>query len=135
MKKLSITTIVVAIMFMVLLPVALSAENQLKVHRTEVRKQPTPSAGNQEVETDNEGNRAPSRPLACTISLNAGITIHGCSDEIETFEIWDIDGYSCITAETDEMEFVNAIFSYNNDCQIRLKIANSAYSYVGYIIM
>lgn len=134
MKKLSLITLVTAIMFMALLPITLSAETALKVYQTEVRKQPTPTIGNQNEEEDNEGQRVPSRPMACTISISSGITIYGCSDEIESYELWDAEGNNCLAVETNEMEFVNAIFSYDKDCQIRMKIADSPYSYIGYVL-
>lgn len=134
MKKLSLITLVTAIMFMALQPITLSAETALKVYQTEVRKQPTPTIGNQNEEEDNEGQRVPSRPMACTISISSGITIYGCSDEIESYELWDAEGNNCLAVETNEMEFVNAIFSYDKDCQIRMKIADSPYSYIGYVL-
>lgn len=134
MKKLSLITLVIAIMFMALLAATLFAEGQLKVFQTEVRKQPTPTIGSHEENDDDEGQRAPSRPMACTISMTSGITIYGCSDEIESYELWDAEGNNCLAVETNEMEFVNAIFSYDNDCQIRMKIAGSAYSYIGYVL-
>ncbi len=134
MKKLSLITLVIAIMFMALLPSSLFAEGQLKVYQTEVRKQHTPTIGNQNEDEDDEGHRAPSRPIQCTISMTTGITISGCPDEIESYELWDAEGNNCLTIEPDEMEFVNVIFSYDNDCQIRMKIADSPYSYIGYVL-
>lgn len=77
------------------------------------------------------GPRIPSRPIECTISQDAGVTIYDCPDEIISYEIRDVEGNACLSLSSDESDFLNDLFSLTGDFQIRFN--SSDYTYIGYL--
>lgn len=73
----------------------------------------------------------PGRPIECTISKASGITISGNSDEIISYEIWNLDRETCILLCLDESDFLNEVYSLNGDYLIKLNSIN--YTYTGYL--
>lgn len=111
---------------------------QVELHATEskgsyttiLQKQPT-SGGDQEWDDSDQGHRVPARPINCSICAESGVIFHGSSDEIISYEIWDIDGGMCLFASSDEYSFISEIFASDGEFQIRMY--SDVYIYTGYI--
>ncbi len=71
----------------------------------------------------NKGGRMPSRRIYGSISKAGGLKIDGVNiSEIYIFEIYDADGV-CIGAFCDANDFVQAVFSYHGNMELRLHTA------------
>lgn len=74
-------------------------------------------------EIPDKGNRKPSKRIYGSISKAGGLKIDGVNiSEIYLFEIYDADGV-CIGAFCDANDFVQAVFSYHGNMELRLHTA------------
>lgn len=78
-----------------------------------------------------KGRRTPARPIACTISEGEGITTEVVIEDIETYELWDIEGEECIAVYANDIDVANHIFA--NPGEYQLRIVTSEYKYLGEI--
>ena len=84
-------------------------------------------------EEGEEGNRKPSRPLACTIDPDSGISFIGQeTPDFIMYEIYD-SGNICVGAYGDEAAFIDALFSLTGE--YRISLSTEEVSYTGYIIL
>lgn len=130
MKKKVFYPFMVVLMLLALVHVEVYAAESNGSYTTMLKKQPT-QGGSQEHDADDDGHRAPGRPICCTISKDSGVTIPGCPDDIISYEIWDADGNICLFASTDQSDFIDEIFSSHGEFMIRLN--SNVYTYIGYI--
>lgn len=65
------------------------------------------------------GNRFASIFGNCGISQDDGIEIHGLTNEILVYEIWDADGTVCLAYFTDEESFIESLFSMTGSFQLK----------------
>ena len=88
-------------------------------------------APNEPIEEDPIENRAPARPLLCTIS-EEGIFVQGINiNEFISYEAYDIDG-NCLIACGDPLEFSSYVLSISENIEIRIITHN--YILKGYLI-
>lgn len=78
-----------------------------------------------------KGRRTPARPIACTISEDEGITTNVVIEDIETYELWDIEGEECIAVYANDIDAASHLLSTPGEYQLR--IITNEYSYIGYI--
>lgn len=84
-------------------------------------------------EEGEEGNRKPSRPLACTIDPDSGISFIGQeTPDFILYEIYD-SGNACVGAYGDERAFIDALFSLTGEYRISLSTVYVTYS--GYVVL
>ncbi len=84
-------------------------------------------------EEGEEGNRKPSRPLACTIDPDSGISFIGQeTPDFIMYEIYD-SGNICVGAYGDEAAFIDALFSLTGEYRISLSTVYVTYS--GYVVL
>lgn len=107
----------------------IKAEGNPFTFRVTLHREPAKS-DDVKTKNDNEGNRAPSRPIFCTISAE-GIQMDVDAEDIQLYEIWDADGELCIASYTEESDFINALFSLEGEYQIQFTTED--YTYIGYV--
>lgn len=84
-------------------------------------------------EENDRGNRAPSRPITCTIDSASGIEFIGQeTPDFILYEIYDSNNV-CTGAYGDEAEFINVLFSLTGEYFISLSTAEA--SYIGYVTL
>ena len=84
-------------------------------------------------EKDEYGERRPSRPLACTIDPDSGISFIGQeTPDFILYEIYD-SGNICVGAYGDESAFIDALFSLTGE--YRISLSTEEVSYTGYIVL
>lgn len=84
------------------------------------------------IDENHKGRRSTPIPLHCTIS-EEGIFIQGIdTNEIISYEAYDIDG-ACILACTNPLEFSSFVLSMSEDLEIRIMTHN--YILKGYLIL
>lgn len=66
------------------------------------------------------GSRIPPHPIYCNISKDNGVEISTIDCEINSYEVWDIDGNYCIASFSEETEFVEFVFSMTSNFTIRI---------------
>lgn len=87
--------------------------------------QTEPSEHNQDL--DREGNRAPSRPVYCTIS-EEGVLITGVSrPEILLYEIFDEDEI-CLVSTSEDQIFLNFILSHSGIMTVKFTLEDKCLS-------
>lgn len=110
-------------------PVEIMARDVSSTYHITLHKQPIHNV-DREWDVDCEGNRAPSRPIYCSISRINGIEINAIDkNDIELFEIYR-DGI-CILSSSEEKDFINILFSTSESFEVRLISTN--YAFIGYI--
>lgn len=87
---------------------------------TETSKTPNP-----------KGHRTPARPIGCTIIEGEGITTDVVIEDIETYELWDIEGEDCVAVYANDIDAASHLFSTPGEYQLR--IITNDYVYFGTI--
>lgn len=64
-------------------------------------------------------NRVNFSSIDCGIGQDDGIEIHGLTNEILVYEIWDADGTVCLAYFTDEESFIESLFSMTGSFQLK----------------
>ncbi len=67
-----------------------------------------------------KGQRAPTPPIFGYISQHGGVQVGIDKDEIVAYEAWDCEGEVLIASFSDEMTFVDFIFTFPDVYTIRL---------------
>lgn len=80
--------------------------------------------GDDVINDDKYGERRPARRYVCEISMTDGVSIQGYAGEIESYEIWKSDE-ECIAVFSDEISFVEYLFSLEGEYGIRLRFSDS----------
>ena len=82
---------------------------------------------------DPKGKRSAPMLTQCTISYNNGVTIHSEDGTIDiiSYEIWGIDGETCLGVYNDERMFLDALYSSKGEYIVVFTTADKKYT--GYI--
>lgn len=89
------------------------------------------SAGTNEKETPQRGDRAPGCPMEAIISLDGGVEIQGLdSADILSYEVCDEEGV-CLVSFADESDFTDFLFSSAGAYMVRF--TTDDYIYIGYV--
>ena len=126
--KALITSLILLVWITVVAPVNLYADNgsddDYDIELTE-------SSNDDEVITDpkNKGNRSAPMLTSCTISYRNGVTIFSIegSVNIVSYEIWDIDGETCLGISNDERMFLDALYSNKGEYIVVFTTADKKY--------
>jgi len=126
-----IPTIVIFIILSII-PVTITAENTSATYTVTLQTQPNKGKEhNQPI--DQEGQRAPARPIQCYISESTGIDIPAVDkSDITSFEVYSENGI-CLASLAEESEFISFLFSLSEPVEIR--IITDQYIYHGYTSM
>lgn len=110
-------------------PLLLTADNGATIHNVNMEKKPKEKP-ERKPEYNRPGNRAPSHPVLCTISMEDGI-MADFADSILTYEVWAPGTNSCIINCSDEEIFIDYLFNVPGDYEIRL--STDEYFYIGFL--
>ncbi|MDE5877059.1 MAG: hypothetical protein K2H47_06150 [Muribaculaceae bacterium] len=84
-------------------------------------------------ETPKKGDRLPSRPIECYLSLTEGVVIPTVDiPEIISYEIYDLSE-ACIGIFSEADDFVSFLFSQSGSFEVRF--TTDEYIFVGYITL
>lgn len=111
----------------ILFPNSMNAGNNT-TYTVSMRKQSRHNKG-----LDKEGLRTPPMPIYCVISQTDGVNFIGLSEDIISYEIWDITSEINFASFSEEAEFLDYLFLQVGDFQIKLETEN--YYVLGYIKM
>lgn len=110
-------------------PLSMSADQGRNIYVVSLIKLPKKSKDHNK-DIGKEGQRSPSRPMMCIFS-EEGIQADIAPEEILSYELWDQTEEFCIASFTDEASFLQYLFSYPGEFQIRIE--TDEYTYVGYL--
>lgn len=119
MKKNLTIPMILMTLILSLLPVSLAAEITDSSCIVTLHKQPKQTKEHNQ-ELDQDGQRAPARPIYCNISKDNGVEISVLDCEIISYEIWDLEGNYCIASFSEEAEFVEFVFSMTSNFTIKI---------------
>lgn len=130
MKKCSVLYIIISIIVMFFSVKLMAAGDP--VNETILLFKVTDNNDDGHPDSDHDGNRTQVRPIRCTISVDNGIQCDvDFNDIIIIYEIWCEDTDICIASYTDQLQFVQNLFSFPGNYKIRLVTDDC--NYIGYI--
>lgn len=133
MKQIIKLRILLLISLLCLLSLKANAQIQTLTYTVTTFVQSKFSIGNDDdnKNRDNDGYRAPSRPITIYISETEGLQIPQVNkDEIISYSIYNEDEV-CVSTFTDETDFVNFVFSWTGTVQVRIEFED--YYLVGWM--
>ncbi len=85
-------------------------------------------------ETPAPGHRMPPRPIVGIINVSAGMIDYSADlgEDVEVYEVWNVDGSAVLASFVDEAEFVDFL-ALNADRELQIRITLTSYALIGYI--
>ncbi|MBJ2161488.1 MAG: hypothetical protein JFR39_05265 [Muribaculaceae bacterium] len=98
-----------------------------------VKLSKTNVAGDEKID-QSKGHRMPPRPIVGIINVSAGMIDYSADlgEDVEVYEVWNVDGSAVLASFVDEAEFVDFL-ALNADRELQIRITLTSYALIGYI--